>query len=317
MRLPAHRRDRRGQWAFQGCDLQCTKGRKWAAGAGDAASTDAGDLPWQLVARAVTHFPLDQATVIHQPNGGRHVVDAAPEYWNLQSGFGGWALATALAAVRHIHGETRPLASMSATFLKPLTAQRYLVTARELRKGRTASFYRVEFADEAKADECVFASDCVLSSGKASPISFVAPFPHVTPWQDAPVLPTSPGPRWLSQYEQRVARGTPFTRQESPSSAMWLRDASERAWDEKALIAASDTPMPRSFFLDTTPRFGATVTYNLHIIATPDDIDQLGQNAILVAADSPAVRMGRFSQDTQLWSAEGHLLAVSNQLSFF
>lgn len=186
----------------------------------------------------MTHFPLDQATVIHEPDGGRYVVDAAPEYWNLQSAFGGWALATALAAVHHIHGETRPLASMSATFLKPLTAQRYFVTARELRKGRTASFYRIELADEAKAGDCVFASDCVFSSGKESPVSFLAPFPQVMPWQDAPVLPASPGPRWLSQYEQRMERGTPFTRQETPASVMWLRDASGRAWDEKALIAA-------------------------------------------------------------------------------
>lgn len=264
----------------------------------------------------MTASTLDSATAIVPHSDTKFFADGAESYWNFQSAFGGWALATALESVRHIHEEDRPLACVSATFLKPLVAARFRGGARRMRQGRSASFYRVEFCEDGKGDAAIFTSDLVFAQPKQSDVEFVAPYPEVTNWDAAPVLPSSPGPRWLSHYEQRIAKGQPFTKQATPESAMWLRDASGRPWDEKGLLAASDTPMPRTMFLDTVPRFAATVSYNFHLFAPLEELEALGCDPILIHANSPMVRLGRISQDTQLWSADGSLIAVSNQLAF-
>ena len=114
-----------------------------------------------------------------------------------------------------------------------------------------------------------------------------------------------------------MALGQPFSAQERPHSAIWIRDAADRPWDAKALLAISDTPMPRTFFLDTVPRFGATVQYDLQVLCSADDLAACGDGFLLVEATSDRVYSGRFSQTTRIWSPERRLLAISNQMAFY
>ena len=131
------------------------------------------------------------------------------------------------------------------------------------------------------------------------------------------MLPATPGPRWLAHYEQRLALGKPFSAQPSPHSAIWLRDLNGRPWDAKGLLAASDTPMPRTFFVDETPRFGSTVTYTLQVFAGSEELALLGSEPLLIEANGDTIQHGRYSQATYIWSVGGRLLATSYQLGFF
>jgi len=149
------------------------------------------------------------------------------------------------------------------------------------------------------------------------PLDYAGDFPDVAAPEASPRLPDTPGPRFLSRYEQRVALGKPFSQQERPHSACWVRDAADRPWDAKALLAVSDTPMPRTFFLDPTPRFGATVQYDLQLFCTRDDLTAIGSDFLLIEATSDRVLSGRFSQVTRIWSGSRRLLAISHQLAFY
>jgi len=144
------------------------------------------------------------------------------------------------------------LASATASFLKPLPESGLIVDVQTLREGRRTNFVRASFSSEDAPEDLVFTADYVFSNMKQKLLDYSAPMPAVKAPEDAPCLPDTPGPKFLSRYEQRVALGTPFSAQEHPHSAFWIRDAADRPWDAKALLAISDTPMPRTFFVDST-----------------------------------------------------------------
>ncbi|EAQ30717.1 hypothetical protein NAP1_08055 [Erythrobacter sp. NAP1] len=265
----------------------------------------------------MTDFPLDLATQITSISDTRLKAEGGEAYWNFQSAFGGWALALGYSAVEQARPQEAMLASVTANFLKPLPHEGLMVDVRQLRQGRRTSFLRAEMAKGDAFDEPIFAADYVFSDMKDKALDYACEFPEVLVPEDAPRLPETPGPKFLSRYEQRVALGKPFSAQERPHSAFWVRDAAGRPWDEKALLAVSDTPMPRTFFLDPTPRFGATVTYDLQVFCTRADLAEQGSDFLLIEATSDRVYSGRFSATTRIWSASRKLLAISNQLAFY
>ncbi|WP_298303961.1 thioesterase family protein [uncultured Erythrobacter sp.] len=265
----------------------------------------------------MTEFALDSATQLESVSD-RHLRSTGGEmYWNFQSAFGGWALALGYSAIQQAEPQTAMLASITASFLKPLPKSGIDIEMRILRKGRRTSFLRTEFTGEDAPSDPIFTANYVFSDMKENALDYACEFPDVKSPETSPRLPDAPGPKFLSRYEQRVARGKPFSAQERPHSAFWVRDAEDRPWDAKALLAVSDTPMPRTFFLDPTPRFGATVQYDMHLFCTQADLDALAGGFVLVEATSDRVFSGRFSQTTRIWSQDRKLLAISNQLAFY
>jgi acyl-CoA thioesterase len=265
----------------------------------------------------MTQFSLDTATELSSISSN-HVRSCGGEvYWNFQSAFGGWALALGYSAIQQAMPQAAMLASTTASFLKPLPQSPIDIDVRLLREGRRTSFLRTEFTSEEAPSEPLFTANYVFSDMKEKALDYACEFPDAKPPESSELLPGSPGPKFLSRYEQRVALGKPFSAQVRPHSALWVRDAEGRPWDAKALLAVSDTPMPRTFFLDATPRFGATVQYDLHLFCTQEDLDAIEGAFVLVEATADRVFSGRFSQTTRIWSPERKLLAISNQMAFY
>ncbi|MEM7689660.1 MAG: thioesterase family protein [Pseudomonadota bacterium] len=265
----------------------------------------------------MTDYPLDTATRLESLSDARLKSSAGEAYWNFTSAFGGWALALGYSAVQQARPQSGMLASATASLLKPLPADGMEIDVRALREGRRTNFIRTEFCGEGDQDAPVFTANYVFSDMKEKALDYTCDFPEVKAPQDSDRLPDTPGPKFLSRYEQRVALGQPFSAQERPHSALWVRDTADRPWDAKALLALSDTPMPRTFFLDSTPRFGATVQYDVHVMCSAEELAACGSDFLLVEATSDRVYSGRFSQVTRIWSPERRLLAISNQLAFY
>lgn len=265
----------------------------------------------------MTDYSLDIATQVETVSTSRLRSCGGDAYWNFTSAFGGWALALGYSAAQQAHPQSGMLASATASFLRPLPKGEMAIEVRMLREGRRTNFVRCEFSDPGAPDDLVFAADYVFSDIKDKALNYSCAMPEVLAPDDTERLPDTPGPKFLSRYEQRVAMGKPFSAQEHPQSAFWVRDAADRPWDAKALLALSDTPMPRTFFLDSTPRFGATVQYDLHVMCSANELAACGSDFLLVEANSDRVYSGRFSQSTRIWSREGQLLAISNQIAFY
>jgi len=265
----------------------------------------------------MTAYPLDTATQLETLSDTRLKSAGGEAYWNFTSALGGWALALGYSAIQRARPQSGMLASATASFLKPLPADGIAIDVRALREGRRTNFLRTEFSGQGEGADLVFAADYVFSDLKEKPLDYTGDFPDVKEPEDAERLPDNPGPKFLSRYEQRVALGKPFSAQERPHSACWVRDAADRPWDAKALLALSDTPMPRTFFVDPTPRFGATVQYDLHVMCSAEEMAACGSDFLLVEASSDRVYSGRFSAVTRIWSRDKRLLAISNQLAFY
>ncbi|MEO1222456.1 MAG: thioesterase family protein [Pseudomonadota bacterium] len=265
----------------------------------------------------MTEFALDTATQLSSISATKVRSSGGQMYWNFQSAFGGWALALGYSAIQQAAPQDGMLASTTASFLRPLPQSAIEIDVRSLREGRRTNFLRTEFTSEDTSSEPLFTANYVFSDMKEKALDYSCDFPDAKPPEASEVLPGSPGPKFLSRYEQRVALGKPFSPQERPHSAVWVRDVEGRPWDAKALLAVSDTPMPRTFFLDAAPRFGATVQYDLHVFCTQADLDELGGDFLLVEATADRVFSGRFSQTTRIWSPSRKLLAISNQMAFY
>ena len=262
-------------------------------------------------------YPLDAATQLESLSETRLKSSAGEAYWNFTSAFGGWALALGFSAVQQANPQSGMLAGATASFLKPLPADGMEVDVCALREGRRTNFIRTEFSAPQDPASLVFTADYVFSDIKEKARDYTCDFPEVKAPEDAERLPDTPGPKFLSRYEQRVALGQPFSAQERPHSACWVRDTADRPWDAKALLALSDTPMPRTFFVAPTPRFGATVQYDLHVMCSAEELAACGSDFLLVEATSDRVFSGRFSQTTRSWSPDKKRLAISNQLAFY
>jgi acyl-CoA thioesterase len=266
----------------------------------------------------MSDYALDIATALEPLGDGRFLCSGEGAYWNFTSAFGGWALAVGLAAVRATDTSGGALISINAIFPDALKAKDLIVETTCLRQKAKTSFWRVSFY-EAGLDDAplLFSADMILSSRRKTEAAFQTPGPSAPSFETCEAFDAAIGPKWMAHYEQRNIKGQPFTRQETPNSLIWMAERDCRPWDEKGIVAVSDTFMPRIFFADTTPRFGSTVSFSLHMFANAEDFDAAGNAPLLLEGDSDLVGDGLYDQRGKIWSSSGRLLAITNQVAFY
>ncbi|WP_299327236.1 thioesterase family protein [Parasphingopyxis sp.] len=264
-------------------------------------------------------YILDTETKLRAHGDGAYSRAMTEIFWNMDSAFGGWAIALALGAVTREAGVAGTLANINAVFVSAIQGGTVFVRVETLRSGKRTSFYRSELRQDTLDGPLVFSADIVLSDRQETDLAYQPVMPEVKAPEDTERLafPPGMGPRWFGHFDQRIVIGAPFTVQDRPRSAVWIRDGDGRPLDSKGLAAISDVPMPRAFFLADTPRFSSTVSYSFFQFATEDELAAIGNDHILVESDSNRVRRGMSDQHTRIWSQDGALLALTSQIAFF
>lgn len=264
-------------------------------------------------------YALDQETTLTALGDGWYSRPITDVFWNMDSAFGGWALALAVEAVSNEAPPAATLASINAIFLAGIKGESVFVGVDTLSQRKRTGFFRVHLHQDAADGPLLFSADIVMSQRVETDIDFKPVMPGVKPAADVAPLtfPPGMGPRWFSHYDQRIADGAPFTAQDIPRSAVWIRESDDRPLDVKGLVTISDVPMPRTFFLGNTPRFSSTVSYSFSLFATEEELAAIGNEAILVESDSDRVRNGMSDQQARIWSPTGTLIALTNQIAFF
>lgn len=264
-------------------------------------------------------FALDEETALTAHGDGRYSRPVTDVFWNMDSAFGGWALALAIEAVMQEAQPNAALASINAIFLAAIKGDTIFVCVDVLSQRKRTGFFRVHLHQDAADGALLFSADIVMSERIETDIDFKPTMPDIKPASEVTPLTFSPGmgPRWFGHYDQRIADGAPFTAQEVPRSAVWIRESDARPLDIKGLVTISDVPMPRTFFLGNMPRFSSTVSYSFSLFATEDELAEIGDAPILVESDSDRVRNGMSDQQARIWSPNGTLIALTNQIAFF
>lgn len=262
---------------------------------------------------------LDEETKLTAHGNGVYSRPVTSVFWNMESAFGGWTLALAVEAVKAEANPEAELSSINAIFIDAIGAGEIFACVHTLSQRKRTGFFRVELRKDRKDGALMFSADFVLSQRPETGIAYTATMPEVISPEDSDRLafPAGMGPRWFGHYDQRIAIGRPFTVQDDPKSAVWMRDGDGRPLDTKGLVTISDVPMPRAFFLSETPRFSSTVSYSLYVFAAEAELQPVGNEYVLVESESDYVRKGTSDQRARIWSRSGRLLAMTSQIAFF
>jgi acyl-CoA thioesterase len=134
--------------------------------------------------------------------------------------------------------------------------------------------------------------------------------PDAPAWQSL-VGVTAPGPEFAQHFEYRVASGLPFAG--GPAQTIgWVRprDAGE-ARDAAFVAAMIDAWWPAMLSREKTMRPLATIAYTLEIVGDISSVDR--DVPLLYRGTVPVAYDGYFNETRELWTADGHLLALNHQ----
>ncbi|WP_321324041.1 thioesterase family protein [uncultured Parasphingorhabdus sp.] len=262
-------------------------------------------------------YIFDRETALVAQEEGQFTIAASDVYRNPTGmAFGGWVAAIAGRAVQ-MHPECRgPLVSQQIVYMTGVGPGEVSISVKLLRAGSSTQFWRVELSQNGSMTN---AADIVTSTRRPTDIDYQVEMPATRSPEESISLPSvNPmAPKWVSHYDQRIAKGIPFAVNESPEAIVWIREADGRPVDRISLLSILDTPMPRTFFVTEQFRPGSTVTMASYIYASEEDLAEAGTDYMLLRVTGATVRNSATDGRVELWSKNGILLATSSQIGFF
>lgn len=262
-------------------------------------------------------YIFDQETALQAASEGNFTIAASDIYRNPTGvAFGGWVASIAARAVE-LHPEcSGPLVSLQMIFMAGVGPGDVMVTVRLLRAGASTQFWRVELAQNGAMTN---SADIVTSHRRSTELDYQEDMPVSRSAEESVALQAlNPmAPQWINYYDQRIAKGRPFTANVSPESLVWIREADGRPLDRVSLFSILDTPMPRSFFVSEQFHPGSTVSMASYIYASEADIAAAGADYLLLRVTGATVRNSASDSRVELWARNGRLLATSAQIGFF
>ena len=229
-----------------------------------------------------------------------------PEWMQGRTSYGGLSTALAVETARRLHPALPPLRSAAVSFIGPLAGE-VTITARELRKGRNATWIAAEVTSEAGIGltaSFVFMGpvDSALHLNDAPPpAGWIAP-------EDALPLPPRTGPGFIGNFEVRF--GLPRAEKPLPELCWWVRLRDRAGLDPMVEMMAIADALPPGVMplLRAGPVSSMTWLVNL---LTPQPTTRDGW--WLVRSAGNYAENGCSSQDMGLWNADGEPIAMGMQ----
>jgi acyl-CoA thioesterase len=265
--------------------------------------------------------PLDDALSLETISDDVVQGRTTPAYWNMAGPFGGITGALMLKAVlNHPSCRGRPVA-LTVNFCGAVEAGAFRITVRLVRDGRSTQHWLVEQSQEGRG---VATTASVVTGPERETW---AHRPGVAPDMPSPdtmsVFSTEGRPGWLARYEMRYATGEPkfgataAGELGSGYTRNWVRDNPPRPLDYPALAAISDSFVVRLLQVRGDVPPVATSTLSTYFLADQAAMTRQGDRRLIGVADVRAFQHGFHDQTAELWSDDGELLAVSNQVVWF
>ena len=254
-------------------------------------------------------LPEILAAGTNEPDRCRFAIPA--EWMQGRTSFGGLSSALALETAQRLHPELPPLRSAAISFIGPLAGE-VTVTARELRKGRNATWIAAEVASEAGVGltaSFVFmgpVESALHLNDAPPPAGWIAP-------EDALPLPPRTGPGFIANFEVRF--GLPRADAPLPELCWWVRlrdranETGEGLDPMVEMMAIADALPPGVMpLLRAGPVSSMTWLVNL---LTPAPTTRDGW--WLVRSAGNYAENGCSSQDMGVWNAAGEPVAMGMQ----
>lgn len=263
-------------------------------------------------------YKLDTSITLESASEGLYTLPNDPAFWNFNASFGGWLAAVAANAVcQHVEFRGEVLTQQMQFIAASKEEQLYLRIHRH-QQGRQIDFYQVTFLSAPTHGRTLAMAEIVAGNRGDSDLEFSAPMPTIKPIEQSFKLESSEmTPRWFAHFEQHLAHGRPFSKNPTPMTLAYVREADLRPLDSLAIVALVDTPMPRTFFVSEQLRIGSTLSLSTHIYASTEEIAEVGDDFVILATDSATIRHSLLNQEVRLFRRDGLLLASSYQTAVF
>lgn len=264
--------------------------------------------------------PIDDAVRLEPTGSGAYRGATSPAYWNMAGPFGGTTAAILMKAVLdHPERRGRPIAQ-TVNFCAAIAEGAFDVVVRLVRDGRSTQHWQVEML---QGGVVVTTASTVTGPDRETWDHAPGAPPSVTGAEQTPVLDTSGRAGWRSRYEFRYERGAPLpgaASSETPQSALshnWVRDEPARPLDYVSLAAICDTFVVKILQVRGDIPPVATVSLSTYFMADEAALKRQGARPVLGVSDARVFRHGFNDQSAEIWSDDGHLLAVSHQVVWF
>jgi acyl-CoA thioesterase len=263
-------------------------------------------------------FKLDRSIALTQLQDQLYSLPNDPDFWNFSASFGGWLAAVAANAVQH-HSDFRgEILTQQMQFIRSVKCDTVYVKLHRHQQGRQIDFYQITFTNAPEDGRALAMAEIVAGQRADSDLAFCPEMPALKPIdQCAEMHASEMTPRWFAHYEQFLGHGRPFSKNPTPLTLAYLREADLRPLDTLSILAMVDTPMPRTFFVTDELRFGSTLSLSSHIYASAEEIASVGHDFVIIATDSATIRHSLLNQEVRLFRRDGLLLASSYQTAIF
>ena len=229
-----------------------------------------------------------------------------PEWMQGRTSYGGLSTALALETALRLHPQLPPLRSAAVSFIGPLAGE-VTVTARELRKGRNATWIAAEVTSEAG----IGLTASFVFMGPVESALHLNDAPPPAGWigpEDALPLPPRTGPGFLGNFEVRF--GLPRADKPLPELCWWVRLRDRAGLDPMVEMMTIADALPPGVMplLRAGPVSSMTWLVNL---LTPSPTTRDGW--WLVRSAGNYAENGCSSQEMGVWNAAGEPVAMGMQ----
>lgn len=260
-----------------------------------------------------TDFERDTAV---EPRGeGRYSINLSERWWIGRGPNGGYVAALVLRAMTAAvagrdHGPL-PARSLTVHFLRPPDTGPAEVEVTVEHAGHVTCFLssRLIQGGEVKAKAMA-----VFSGEREGPAFDRSEMPDVPPPEDLEEWDTEQAPvAVFGRYRAKLIRGIPGEAGEKADTMGWIRLRDDQPVDPVLAAAVLDVWYPAPFTVFRELPFAPTLEYTVHfprVLPIPGEPDW---NVIRLTAEEGTE--GHFSEDAELWSRDGRLLAKARQMA--
>jgi acyl-CoA thioesterase len=262
-----------------------------------------------------TDFEQDTAA---EPLGeGRYAISLSDRWWIGRGPNGGYVAALMLRALTAEvgslmpEGTTLPPRSLNVHFLRPPEADDAVIEVTVEHAGRVTVFLSARMIQDGEVKAQAMA---VFSGERDGPAFDNSQMPEAPGPDDLEEMDTEQAPvAVFGRYRAKFISGVPGEAGEKAETMGWIRLRDEQPVDPVLAAAVLDVWYPAPFVVFEDLPFAPTLEYTVHFPRTIPEPGPPDWNLIRLSADE-AVE-GHFSEEAELWSREGKLLAKARQMA--
>jgi len=254
------------------------------------------------------------ASALTHVEEGRYQVQVDPSWFQGPGAFGGLTAAWLLRAMTHLVDapERRPR-ELSGSFCARIKAGPAEIETRVMRAGLNVSFVTAELRQRGKV---AATGSAVFSASRPAGLAFAdLPAPSVPAPEDSPLWDLPGGlPAYTEHFEIRHCLGVQPLHGAGTEAGVWVRSRVPGPVDPPLAAALLDSFAPAFFTRVSERRPAGTVAWSVHFLADLPRLETPSDAFHLLRVRSPMAVGGYSSEDDELWTPDGVLIARARQL---